>query len=82
MTPLKKKRGRPKKTNTLTSSAKKDVEKTDKKAFASEKKKLATSPITTTSNKENKEYHFKDGSTCTVTYSGCKAKPIIIKYGK
>lgn len=74
------KRGRPKKQLTVD-----DFGDTIKEALNGTKetepetKKLAT-PTSDTSAFKNKRFHSKDGSTCLVTYSGCKDKPIDIYY--
>ena len=42
-----------------------------------EPKKLATPPPHTKgSYGTNMKFHYKDGTSCTVMYSGCKDKPI------
>jgi hypothetical protein len=72
------KRGRPKKVaepeqDDITKEALKgshDAEKTEKLATPTP----AGDPIAFI----NKVFHFKDGSTCRVYYSGCKTKPIDI----
>lgn len=43
-----------------------------------EPKKLAT-PTHEITAFVNKVFHYKDGSSCTVMYSGCKNKPVDIK---
>ena len=72
------KRGRPKKEQPDDFS---DVVKEALKGShdAEKPEKLATPP---TQNKgslgTNMKFHYKDGSVCTVLYSGCKDKPIDI----
>ena len=72
------KRGRPKKVkepelDDITKEALRGAQDAEKP------EKLAT-PLPTNTAFVNKIYHFKDGTTCRVYYSGCKDKPIDIKF--
>jgi len=74
------KRGRPKKEQTEDFS---DVVKEALKGShdAEKTEKLATPhPAGEPTAFVNKRFHYKDGSTCTVMYSGCKVNPIDIYY--
>ena len=70
------KRGRPRKIKEPETLA--DIAHSRNREFGSEKKKLDT-PLTATTSRVNREYHFKDGPTCTVIYSECKEKPVVVK---
>lgn len=68
------KRGRPKNEEDFSDVVKEALKGSHD---ADKKEKLATPTHESTAFK-NRIYHYKDGSTCGVYYSGCKDKPIDI----
>ena len=79
----KKKRGRPPKNpnEPITKKLGKSPKKS-KKELALEEGTDYFPTQSTTSSLVNHRYHFKDGTTCLVTYGNCKLKPVNIKLYK